>query len=206
MPLAASLRHDEQVPVLDLSPDIASGTRPRRRAPHEPSQATVAAAVAAARWPGQVLPLASVLGSPVYPVVAYTGAAERMRRRQPPTVHLETLDVWETMPGAETPPAPIRIVGFVSTAARWATAFDRVRSLSGLGAGMVLRQRPSPALPLMEADATGVWVTGIGSSESVPRVWVTGRSGAALLATRVATTRLMEEILFAHALACGAIS
>lgn len=206
VPLGASLGHDERVPALDLSPDLTYRSRPRRRAAQELSHATVAAAVSAARWPGQVLSLASVLGSLVYPVVAFTGAAERVRRRQPPILHLETLDVWETMPSAETPPAPVRIVGFVSTAAGWSTALDQVRSLSGLGAGMVLRRRPSPALPLMDADATGVWVAGIDPAESVPRVWVTGRSGPASTASRVAATRLMEEGLFAHALACNAIS
>jgi len=149
---------------------------------------------------GTVLPPADILGSLVLPVVSFTGASARVRSGLGPMLDLETLDVWETMPTDQTPTAPLRIVGFIATATRWSTAVEQVRSLAGLGAGLVVTTSARSSLSLLDADATGVWVVGAPPCEPGPRLWVTGRVGPAATATRVTATRIMEESLFAHAL------
>lgn len=197
---------DDRVPVLDLSPRIV-----HRRARGSVDSAAgwgvqLGGVLYAARWVGTVLPPADILGSVVLPVVSFTGAPERLRTGQGPMLDLETLDVWETMPTDQTPAAPLRIVGFIATATRWSTAVEQVRSLAGLGAGMVVTSRARSSLSLLDADATGVWVVGAPPCEPAPRLWVTGRVGPAATATRVTATRMMEEALFAHALDCGLVS
>jgi len=92
------------------------------------------------------------------------------------------------------------MVGFISTAASWSRAIEQVRSLCGLGAGMVLSRSRASVLPLMDADASSVWVVGIPPCEPEPKVWVTGRVGPVSTAARTPVTRVLEEGLFAHAL------
>lgn len=186
---------DDRMPVVDQP---AASVRPSAR--RVPSLPGVERVLEAAGWPGRALPATRVLGVHVVPVVELTGAAERLNRGQGPTLDLETLELWEVMPTPATPPAPLRIVGFVATAMRWDRALDQARSLSGLGAGMVLTPRRTKSLSLMDADATGVWVVGLPPVESEPRLWVTGRTGPSATARRVTTTRQREESLFAHAL------
>lgn len=197
------LGQDDWVPVLDLSPRLTYRRQPQ--APH-PDQDLLPGALRVAGWDGVALPPAEVLGSLVVPVVSFTGAHARLRHSQGPTLHLETAEVWEVMPTTATPPAPLRIVGFVSTASRWGRALEQVRCLYGLGAGMVLSRRRTPSLQLMEADATGVWVIGAPPCEPQPRLWVTGRQGPVPTARRTVVTRLMEEALFGHALHHGLVS
>ena len=193
----AGVGHDGRVPVLDLSPRISyCSSRGGMLLP----RGELNKALEVARWPGVALPAAKVLGSVVIPVVAITGARERVKRGQGPLLDLETLDAWEAMFDGGVPAAPLRIVGFVSTAHRWSAAIEQVRSLGGLGAGMVISRARAHALPLMDADATGVWVVGVPPCEPQPRLWVTGRVGSVPTARRTAATRLMEEALFAHAL------
>lgn len=184
------------MPVLDLSPRISY-----QRAPAVRHDAEILAEVLlAARWPGVCLPAARVLGSVVIPVVSFTGARDRLDAGQVPLPHLETAEAWELMPTPRTPPRPLTVVGFISTAAGWSPAIEQVRSLCGLGAGMVLSRSQASALPLMDADASSVWVVGIPPCEPEPRVWVTGRVGPVSTATRTPVTRVFEEGLFAHAL------
>lgn len=196
-------RKDGQMLVLDLAPEITY----RRRTPHGPSLAVVTAAVGRARWPGTVLPPVEVHGVVAYPVVRFSGARERLAAGVGPQMALDVLGAWEAgVSGGQSPAAPLRIVGFVSTAVRWAVAVEAARSVCGLGAGMVLRRSRPTALQLMDADATGVWVAGTTRASDLPEVWVQGRVGAARRATRAPAHRRMEEGLFAHALACAAIS
>lgn len=190
------------MPVLD-QPAASAGRRVARAALPFPD---VEGALDAAGWPGLPLPATDVLGVHVVPVVALTGAVERLDRGQGPVRDLETLELWEVMPTPETPPAPLRIVGFVATATRWGRAVEQARSLSGLGAGMVLTPRRAKSLSLLDADATGVWVVAVPPVETKPQLWVTGRTGPSATARRVTTTRQREESLFAHALDQGVVS
>lgn len=197
LPNTSGLGQDGRMPLLDqTSTVVRPGIPPGGASP----LAKVQRAVEAAGWPGFVLPATNVLGVRVVPVVELSGAVERLRRGQGPVRDLETLGLWEVMPTPDTPPPPLRIVGFVATATRWDRALEQARSLSGLGAGMVLTARRTRSLSLMDADATGVWVVGIPPVEPEPRLWVTGRAGPSATARRVTTTRQREESLFAHAL------
>lgn len=204
LPNTSGLGQDGRMPLLDqTSTVVRPGVPPRGGSP----LAEVQRAVEAAGWPGLALPATNVLGVRVVPVVELSGAVERLRRGgQGPVRDLETLGLWEVMPTPDTPPAPLRIVGFVATATRWDRALDQARSLSGLGAGMVLTPRRTRGLSLMDADATGVWVVGIPPVEPEPWLWVTGRTGPSATARRVTTTRQREESLFAHALDHGLVN
>lgn len=200
---SSGLGQDGWMPVLDQP---AASLRSRGVPRGAPPRAGVEGVLEAADWPGRPLPATHVLGVHVVPVVELTGAVERLNRGQGPVRDLETLELWEVMPTTDTPPAPLRIVGFVATASRWDRALDQARSLSGLGAGMVLTPRRTRSLSLMDADATGVWVVGLPPVEPEPRLWVTGRTGPSATARRVTTTRQREESLFAHALDHGLVN
>lgn len=197
-------RQDDRVPVLDLSPRIRYRRPPSGAAPQPVGPGSrVQQAVTAAGWPGVALPAADILGSVVVPVVSFTGARQRVTADQEPMLDLEILDTWEVMPTEETPAAPLQIVGFVATARRWRTAVEQVRSLAGLGAGLVVTTRRPSTLSMLDADASGIWVVGAPPAEPLPRLWVTGRTGPAATARRVTATRMMEEALFAHSLDNG---
>lgn len=189
------------MPVLDLSPQIGY----RRARPIGASTEVLGKVLSVGRWPGTALPPVQVLGSVVVPVVSFTGASARVAAGQGPLLHMETLEAWELMAAPGTPPSPLRIVGFISTAPGWSRAIEQVRSLAGLGAGMVLSRSRATALPLLDADATGVWVVGIPPCEPEPALWVTGRVGPATTAVRTPATRVIEEGLFAHALEQGLV-
>lgn len=199
------MRHDGRMPVLDLSYEPTN--RPARGIDAAAFD-TVAAAVAAAGWPGVLLPAVCVVGVTVFPVVELTGARERVRTGVGPERSLSTLALWESLnAGAPNrggvPLAPVRIVGFVSSAPRWDRALASVHAVAGLGAGLVLRsRRPSP-LQLLDADADDLWV--VSGAHETPEVLVRGRIAAPSSLRRVPATRLIEEGLFAHALACAAI-
>lgn len=201
-----SLRKDAQVPVINLSYDMRS----RPSDPHGTPRLQVATLAArTARWPGVVLPEADVLGMRVFPVVELTGASYRVHAGVGPQRCLTTLAIWEsfgpdrvpTQHGA--PPSPVRVVGFVSLAARWERALRDLQAVAGLGAGMVVRTRHPSPLQLMDADASGVWV--VVDRRAEVSLSVTGRAGPVQTAQRVPATRLMEEGLFAHALNCRAV-
>jgi hypothetical protein len=190
------------MPLLDLSREVTF-RRPNDRTGEE--FALAVAGVDAAGWGGVVLPAASVLGATVLPVVEFTGARERLADGVGPERSLSTLALWESLAAdcaRLAPAAPLRIVGFVSAASRWERALAHVQRLAGLGAGLVLRQRRPSALQLLDADAGDVWVAVLhdGSFD----VCVRGRTGPITSAFRVPATRLIEEGLFAHAIASGA--
>jgi hypothetical protein len=190
------------MPLLDLSHET---TYRRSHSCGEDFETAVAGAEAAG-WGGVALPAASVLGVTVFPVVAFTGAQERIAEGIGPERSRTTLALWESLaadPGASAlaPPAPLRIVGFASTESRWDRALRYVQSLAGLGAGLVLRQRRPSGLQLLDADAENVWVAA--QSEGAFELCVRGRVGPVASAFRVPATRLIEEGLFAHAIACG---
>lgn len=202
--MTRTLRHDGPMPLLDLSRE-ATFRRPPSHAGEE--YAFASAGATAAGWGGVTLPAASVLGVTVFPVVKFTGAQERLAAGAGPERSLSTLALWESLaaepdvPGL-VPPAPLRIVGLVSTASRWDRAMTNVQALAGLGAGLLLRQRRPSALQLLDADADDVWV--VVQHEAGFDVSVRGRIGPVASAFRVAAHRLIEEGLFAHAIACGA--
>lgn len=207
-PAPRGLGQDGQMPILDLSSTIRY--RPAR--PEVGLQVARKAALAAG-WRGVVLPEAEVVGAKVYPVVEFTGADQRLRAGEGPQRCLATLEMWETwsdwgrgcgLTVREVPPAPLRIVGFVSLTSRWERALQSVCAVSGLGSGLVARSRRPRGLQLMDADASNVWVVGV-DNYGAAVVWVRGRSGPVESAARVPATRLMEEGLFAHAVACAAI-
>lgn len=192
------------MPLLDLSRAVTFRP-PNGRATEE--FALAVAGVDAAGWAGVVLPVASVLGVTAFPVVEFTGARERLAEDTSPERSLSTLALWESLSAGNgevprAPAAPLRIVGFVSVATRWDRALTSVQSLAGLGAGMVLRQRRPSTLQLLDADADDVWVAT--TNDGAFEVCVRGRRGPIASAFRVPATRLIEEGLFAHAVACGA--
>lgn len=201
--MTKTLRHDGPMPLLDLSYE-PSFRRPRGN-PEAAFRAAVMG-VQAAGWRGVALPAASVLGITVIPIVEFTGADARISSGAGPERSLTTLALWESFAAGRTtnsaPPAPLRIVGFVSAAQRWDRALAYVQALAGLGAGLVVRQRRPSTLQLMDADADDVWV--VAQTDGEPELCVRGRSGRLASAHRVPATRLIEEGLFAHALACGA--
>lgn len=201
--MTRALGHDGPMPVLDLSLTPTCRRVPARVAA---GYAAARAGVESAGWPGVTLPAASVLGVTVFPVVELTGAAERIASGVGPERSLSTLALWETLAAGSArtspaPPAPVRIVGFVATASRWDRAITQVQDLAGLGAGLVLCQRRPSMLQLLDADASNVWV--VTGGEDGFAACVRGRSEPVETAFRVPATRLIEEGLFAHALACG---
>lgn len=193
------------VPQLGLGPRVS-----RRRVPsvrngvgYECAQR----AMTAARWRGELLPLAEVLGVLVYPVVEYTGAATRLEQRSEPERCLMTLELWETLATsaerAAAPPAPLRIVGFVASNGSWRQALRQVEAVAGLGAGLIARPGRATRMQALEADATDMWVVDGTADCNAGRLVVRGRQGPVSTARRVPATRLMEEGLFEHAVESG---
>jgi hypothetical protein len=99
------------------------------------------------------------------------------------------------------PPAPLQILGFVSTAS-WPSALRAARDLRGFGVTCVLSAtRPSP-IKLAEADLAGVYVIRVASAGD--EMLVHGRR-AATVGPRMVATRYWEERLLAHALRVDAV-
>lgn len=189
-----------------LVPLIQLPVPPRQEAEPATAPPRVQDAVAAAGWPGIALPATRVLGVWAYPVVAILpAAAERQALEQGPETDGRTLELWEQWPadlGNLPPQPPLQVVGFV-TEAGTAHALSRVVSLRGLGAGMVLARR-STRWQAWEADVASVWLVADGHGQ--PQVIVHGRRGPAHTARRRPGTRLVEERLFGHAIAVGALT
>lgn len=204
--MTATIGDDDLMPVLDLSYEPTY-----RREPGGAHEAfgSVAAAIRAASWPGVVLPAASVLGATVFPVVELTGARNRVADGVGPQRSLTVLALWEACAAdpatkSSAPPAPLRIVGFASAAPRWDRAMRSMHDIAGLGAGLIVRARKPSTWQLLDADAEDVWV--VAGSAGDATLAVRGRTGPLGTACRVPATRLIEEGLFAHALACGAVN
>lgn len=191
---------DGLVPLLDLP--AAPVEHPRACDEIE----RVKRAVAAACWPGQVLPAARVTSSVVYPVVTLLAAAvDRLAAGAGPELDGRTLELWEDWPGelGNLPPqTALRVVGFVTIAGS-AEALRRVRRMRGMGAGMVVAQRVTQ-WQAWEADLASVWLVRDDGQRS--EVLVPGRTGPVHTAYRTPGTRLVEERLFAHAIRCGAVT
>jgi hypothetical protein len=196
---------DGVVPILDLSATVRYRSGTGNAGCVVP--AWVHDAVGVAGWDGQVLPQAEVLGVLVYPVVDLTHAQQRADAGQWPERSLTTLEMWETWSEELplVPPRPLRIIGFLAATQRWQRAVRNLRAVSGLGSGMIASRRPVTDFQLLEADACEVWVVAPLGPEAAS-LHLAGRVGPVRSAVRVPATRLMEEGLFAHALACGAVS
>jgi len=159
--------------------------------------ATIFRAVTAAGWPGQVLPETVVTSTRVYPVVRLLPAAHtRVRSGQGPVLDGSVLERWEANPVGEPGP-PVHVVGFVADGRG---ALDRVRAMRGFGAALVMSRR-STRWQAWEADVSSTWL--VRDDGAAAEVVVTGRRGPVHTACRQVGTRLVEERLFAHALACG---
>jgi hypothetical protein len=198
--------HHVPVTVLDISQHRARSPRGWRPVPD-----AVRHAVVVSGWSGIVLPEIKVLGAVVYPVVELTGARSRIQVGIGPQQCLAVLEMWEVWAQSagdaarrlsDSPPAPLRITGFVSASRPWHRALSDLFAVAGLGAGMLVRSRKPTALHLMEADASDVWAVTADPSRNAT-VWVAGRHGPVATASRVPATRLIEEGLFAHALDAG---
>jgi len=160
-----------------------------------------------AGWWGETLPLAEVLGVLVYPVVEQTGARQRLEAGPGPVGVMESLELWELIESdalGSAPPSPVRIVGFVASDLHWRGAINQLGAVEGLGAGLVVRGHRATRLQRLEADAAELWLLE-GALTTAPTLTVRGRRGPVPTSRRVVATRLMEEGLFAHALACGAL-
>lgn len=164
-------------------------------------------AVDIACWTGTVLPMVRFSRFLGYPVISWTGHADkRLHQGWGPELDRSTLSLWEAWPDEipHPPPEPaVRIIGFVS-AATWRPGMQAARELCGYGAGMVFTRHTPSALRLAEADLAGVWVVRGWPSGEVA-VLVRGRPGRASTARRVVATRYWEEFLFAHALKHGLV-
>ncbi|SKG68561.1 Uncharacterised protein [Mycobacteroides abscessus subsp. bolletii] len=169
----------------------------------EPADALAVAQAVRPILGGVVLPFTELSGYRGYPIVQWnTGLNERLRAGLGPMLDRPTLSLWECWPtgsNSAPPAAPLRIVGFASTAT-WRHAMRATRALRGFGSTiMVCDRRPSP-FRLAEADFSSVFVV-----TTDGEVLVHGRSGSEH-APRMVATRYWEERLFAHALAVGAIT
>lgn len=145
--------------------------------------------------------MVKVLGHRVLPVVDFTGGQDRHRDGVGPELALTTLDIWEEW-GADllAPPSPLRIVGFVAAATSWRSRLKACADLRGLGSVLVVQERPATTHQLVRAQAYGAWVVAAGE------VALQGRVGAVASAVRTPAHRLVEESLFACALAQGLLA
>lgn len=188
---------------------MRAGRRPRRVDPSASRLDLESARRVAteAGWWGETLPLVEVLGVLVYPVIEQTGAARRIEVGPGPVSSMDSLELWEVIESGglgTAPPSPVRIVGFVASALTWRSAVTQLGAVEGLGAGLVVRGYGATRLQRLEADAAELWMVE-GGRTAAPTLTVRGRSGPVPTSRRIAATRLMEEGLFAHALACGAL-
>lgn len=172
----------------------------------DPALERMRRAVAAAGWPGLILPATRLTSSVVYPVVALLpAAAQRLASGWGPVLDGETLELWESWPATlgNLPPAPpVRVVGFASDVPG-SRGLGRVVALRGFGAGMVVRRRAT-TWQAWEADVASTWL--VQDAEAKSKVVVAGRHGPVHTARRVVATRLIEERLFDHAIRCGALT
>lgn len=169
----------------------------------EPEETVTVAQAVRPLLDGVVLPFTELSGFRGYPIVQWnTGLNARLRAGLGPMLDRPTLSLWECWPtgsNSAPPPAPLRIVGFASTAT-WRHAMRATQALRGFGSTIVVcDRRPSP-FRLAEADFGSVFVV-----TTDGEVLVHGRSGDEH-APRMVATRYWEERLFAHALAVGAIT
>lgn len=188
------------MPVIDVP---LPGLEPRPTAGGDATEsvvnATIVRAVTASGWPGQVLPATVVTSTRVYPVVRILPAAHtRVHAGQGPELDGRVLERWEADPAGEPAP-PVHVVGFVADGRG---ALDRVRAMRGFGAGLVMARRPT-RWQTWEADVTSTWLVRAAGANADAEVVVAGRRGPVHTASRQVGTRLVEERLFAHAMACG---
>lgn len=152
---------------------------------------------------GVVLPLTELSGFRGYPVVRWdAGLSMRLESNVGPILDRPTLSLWECWPSATRstpPPAPLRIVGFVSTAT-WRHAIRATRELRGFGGTAIVCHRSPSHFRLSEADFSSVSVVTVAGE-----VLVRGQPGGTR-APRMVATRYWEERLFAHALSAGVIT
>lgn len=186
------------MPVIDvLLPNLERHPTSAGVATESVVDAAIVRAVTASGWPGQVLPATVVTSTHVYPVVRILPAAHaRVRSSQGPELDGRVLERWEAKPAGALEP-PVHVVGFVADGRG---ALDRVRAMRGFGAGLVMDRR-STRWQAWEADVTSTWL--VRDDGATAEVVVAGRRGPVHTASRQVGTRLVEERLFAHALACG---
>lgn len=191
---------DGPVPVIDvLLPDLEAHPQGVAGAASMVG-ASIIRAVTASGWPGVVLPATLVTTAQVYPVVRILEAAHtRISRGQGPELDGRVLERWEADAAAETGP-PVHVVGFVADGRG---ALDRVRRMRGFGAGLVTARRTTQ-WQAWEADAASTWL--VHDDGTKAQVVVAGRRGPVHTARRQVGTRLVEERLFGHAIACGLLS
>jgi hypothetical protein len=175
-----------------------------------PVRADVAAVERAARTvlaSAIALPATELSGFHGYPLIEWAdGLAIRLRSGIGPMLDRATLSLWESWPsGVETapPPAPLQILGFISTAS-WRPALRASRGLRGFGVGCVVTTTRPSAIKLVEADLAGVYVIHAAATSGGPELLVHGSRGGRER-PRMVATRYWEERLLAHALRVGAI-
>jgi hypothetical protein len=155
--------------------------------------------------PAVVLPPTELSGFRGYPLVEWTdGLEERLRTRTGPVLDRATLTLWESWPSGvdcAPPPAPLRILGFASTAS-WRHALRACRELRGFGPTCVVTGTRPSRIRLAEADLCGVFVIEVFTDGE--QVLVHGRPGGQT-GQRMVATRYWEERLFGHAMRVGAL-
>jgi len=150
------------------------------------------------------LPVTELSGFRGHPLIRWSAAlSDRLADGPGPILDRPTLSLWESAACSHgAPPAPLQIVGFVSTAP-WRHALPAARQLRGFGVGCVLTTtRPSP-IKLLEADYAGVHVIHV-DPRGAAQVLVHG-DHVAWRQPRMVATRYWEERLLAHALAAGCV-
>lgn len=152
-----------------------------------------------------VLPLTELSAFRGYPLIEWTdGLDERLRSATGPMLDRATLALWESWPSGvycAPPPAPLRILGFASTAS-WPHALRACRELRGFGYTCVVTTTRPSSIRLAEADLGGVYVVEV--SIDSERMLVRGRPGGHA-EPRMVATRYWEERLFAHGMRVGAV-
>lgn len=152
------------------------------------------------------LPATELSGFRGYPLIEWTdGLAIRMLSGIGPMLDRATLSLWESWPsGVESapPPAPLRIVGFASTAS-WRSALRASSGLRGFGVSCVVTTTRPSAIKLAEADLAGVYVIYMEASGGAELLVHGSRGGRER--PRMVATRFWEERLLAHALRVGAV-
>lgn len=157
--------------------------------------------IGVAGWHGRTLGVQELLGHTVVPVVELTGSQNRCEAGEGPELSLTTLSLWEQWGDElQAPPAPLRIIGFVSCARTWRSGLRAAVDLRGLGPVLIYRQRPVSTNLLLQAEETGAWV--VAGDELALR----GRPGAVATAVRTPAHRWFEESLFSRALREGSLA
>jgi len=162
-------------------------------------------------WPGVELPVMTLFGCRVSPVVVLDRAAHRARRASGdgPQLDGDTLAVWEWPESTGQAPASVVALSGLLVPARgsraWCAALQRARSLRGFGptAALTAPDVEPGEVCRLEHALHGIGLVTTNPDASGPVVWA--EPGRCARARRRTADRWLEELLYRAALDSGAL-